>query len=132
MTTRSYYQWFASGLFLGSVLVLGIIMTTPQERADSLTYIGLVAGLLLTISSFAAFLGLELRRLTHKGKLSQPAAIQSLRQGIELAVLVVASAGLAAIDSLGWWEGGLLVASVVFAELALTLRKLPAPGQATS
>lgn len=129
MTTRSYYQWFASGLFLGSVLVLGIVMTTPQPRADSLTYIGLIAGLLLAISSFCAFLGLEIRRLLSKGKLSQPAAIQALRQGIEVAVLLVASAGLAAINSLGWWEGGLLAASIVFAELALSLRRFPFPMQ---
>lgn len=49
---RSIYSWSASGLFLGSILVLGVIMTTPQTNADTLSHIAVVLGLILGIGSF--------------------------------------------------------------------------------
>lgn len=125
MTTRIYYQWLASGLLLGSILVLWVLMGIPQPEADALTYLALGVGLLLSLSSFLTFLGLELRgaRRTSGSVGSQFGS--ALRQAVELSLLVILGAGLWAIGSLGPWEGGLLAAAVVFAELALSSQRSP-------
>lgn len=124
-STSASPQWLASGLFLGSVLSLSVLMFIPQPEADVLTYLGLGAGFVLAIASFLAFLGMQLRKRLHGGTLEHAAVTHSLRQGIEAAVLLVGGAFLWALTGLTWWEAGLLVATVVFAEIALTAKKNP-------
>lgn len=124
-TTQQPSQWLASGLFLGSVLALSVLMFIPQPEADALTYLGLAAGLLLAITSFATFLNLQLRKRLAGGALEQSATTHAVRQGVELGVLVVGGAFLWAFTGMSWWEGGLLVAAVVFAEIALSFKKNP-------
>lgn len=123
MTDRASYPWLASGLLLGSLLTLGILGGVPQQTADTLTYIGLAAGFLLAISSFLSFLGIEFRRLLAKRPLTPIQSQQVMRQAVEFAGLLIAGAALWVTSGLNWWEASLMVAAVVFAELALSSRQ---------
>ena len=124
-TTQTTPQWLASGLFLGSVLTLSVLMFIPEPEADSLTYLGLAAGLVLAIASLLSFFGIQVRKHLAKGTLTHTAVRHSLRQGVEGAVLLVGGAFLWALTGLTWWEAGLLLATVIFAEIALTAKKNP-------
>lgn len=120
---RSIYSWLASGIFLGAVLVLGVVMTTPQHSADKLSYIAVFSGLALIIGSFLAFLGIEFRRLVGRKLPSSDAATQAIRQGMEIALFLVGWSLLRIYTNVNAWEIGLLATALVSAEIALSLRR---------
>lgn len=120
---RSIYSWLASGLFLGAVLVLGVVMTTSQHSADKLSYVAVFSGLTLSIGSFLAFLGIELRRLIGRRLPSSNAATQAIRQGLEIALFVIGWALLRLYTNVNAWEIGLLGTALICAEIAFSLRR---------
>lgn len=120
---RSVYSWLASGLFLGAVLVLGVIMTTPQQSADTLSYIAVLSGLTLSVGSFLAFLGVECRRLLARTLPSKRAAAQAIRQGMELALFLAGWSLLRIYTSVNAWETALLCTALLSAEIALSVRR---------
>lgn len=120
---RSIYSWLASGLFLGAVLVLGVVMTTTQHSADKLSYVAIFSGLTLSIGSFLAFLGIELRRLIGRKLPSSNAATQAIRQGLEIALFVIGWALLRLYTNVNAWEIGLLGTALICAEIAFSLRR---------
>jgi len=125
---RSIYSWLASGLFLGAVLVLGVVMTTTQHSADKLSYVAVFSGLTLSIGSFLAFLGIELRRLIGRRLPSSNAATQAIRQGLEIALFVIGWALLRLYTNVNAWEIGLLGTALICAEIAFSLRRNVAEG----
>lgn len=124
-TISTPQHWLASGLFLGSFVVLYVLMLVPQEQADALTNIGLFAGLVLVFASLATFIGIQIRRLFKKRKLTNPESTNAVRQGLEIALLVTSNIFLLGFNGLSWWELGLLIAAVIFAEVAFSLGKNP-------
>lgn len=125
---RSIYSWLASGLFLGAVLVLGVVMTTTQHSADKLSYVAVFSGLILSIGSFLAFLGIELRRLIGRRLPSSTAATQAIRQGLEIALFLIGWALLRLYTNVNAWEVGLLGTALICAEIAFSLRRNVAEG----
>lgn len=125
MNATTSHSWLASGLLLGSILTLYVLMLIPQTQADSLTYVGLYAGLVLATASLATFAGLQLRRAIKRRPLTAPEVTSATRQGLESALLVTSSLFLLGFTGLGWWEAGLLTAAVIFAEVAISLGKNP-------
>ncbi|MBI4023233.1 hypothetical protein HY375_03665 [Candidatus Berkelbacteria bacterium] len=120
------YSWLTSGFFLGAALVLAILTTTPEPQAELTDYVGVGAGLVLAVTSLGSVLGLEVRqwrdngfRGTHVGP--------AVRQALELASLVVGVLFLAGYSSLTWWSALLLAATLIFAELALSLQRVRTP-----
>jgi len=128
--TRSVYSWLASGVFLGSVLVLGVLMTTPQPSADRMAYLSVLSGLALAAGSFLGFLGVELRRLIGRRFPDRHGVAQAVRQGMEAALLFIAWALLRIYTSLNAWETVLLCTALVSAEIALSVRRQPTEGAA--
>jgi hypothetical protein len=121
--SRSVYSWLASGLFLGAILVLGVIMTTSQQSADTLSYVAVVSGLTLSIGSFLAFIGIELRHLIGRKLPTRRSATQAIRQGIEIALFAIGWALLRIYTNLNTWETILLCTALISAEIAFSLRR---------
>ncbi|MEK7184059.1 MAG: hypothetical protein AAB701_00885 [Patescibacteria group bacterium] len=117
---RLIYSWLASGLLLGIVLVLGVVLTTPQTTADTLSHIALVLGIVLSLSSLFGFLGLEVRRLLFRQTLDNRGATQAIRQGTELALFLVGWVLLRMYTNLHIWETSLLCLAFVSAEIAMS------------
>ncbi|MBI2590138.1 hypothetical protein HYW32_03930 [Candidatus Berkelbacteria bacterium] len=120
--TFSFRYWLASGVFLGALLVLSVLMFIPQAEADSLIYTALGAGFVLFFSSLITFLGIKLRQLGRRGQVNVKSEQNALRQGLESALLIVGGIMLWAFNGLTWWELGFLIATVAFAEIALVYR----------
>lgn len=120
---RSVYSWLASGLFLGAILVLGVIMTTPQRSADTLSYVAVLSGLTLSVGSFLGFLGIESRRLIGRALPSKRAATQAIRQGMEVALFFTGWALLRIYTNVNAWETALLCIALLCAEIALSVRR---------
>lgn len=118
----SPYQMFASGLFFGSLLTLGILMTIPQEDADYMTYLGLAAGVTLMVVSFFSFAGIALRRL-FRIQVSQDTIKTAIRQSIELLLLGAGLFTLHMLEVLSWWGGILLVVAMIFIEFLIMAKK---------
>ncbi len=125
MRSNPSHSWLASGLLLGSTVVLYVLMLIPQSEADRLTYVGLFGGLVLALASLATFGGLQIRRAAARRSLTTTEVGSAHRQGIEVAVLATSCLFLLGFTGLSWWEAGLLVAGVIFAEVAFSLRKNP-------
>lgn len=125
MTTHSTQPWLASGLLLGSIIVLYVLMLIPQSQADALTYSGLFAGLVLALGSLATFAGIQVRKAVKRRALTNPESTNATRQGLEIALLATSSLFLLGFNGLSWWEAGLLTAAMIFAEVALSLGKNP-------
>lgn len=125
MKSHASQSWLASGLLLGSIMVLYVLMLIPQSQADTLTYIGLFAGLLLTLASLASFVGLQARQIVKRRALTNQESTNATRQGLEIAILATSCLFLLGFNGLSWWEVGLLTAGIIFAEVALSLRKNP-------
>lgn len=117
------YQMFASGLFFGSLLTLGILMTIPQEDADFMTYLGLAAGFSLMIVSFFSFLGIVIRRMIFKKTPPQNFVKPSIRQSIELMLVLGGLLALQLLEVLNLWGAILIIAAVVFAEITISAKK---------
>ena len=116
-------QWLASGLLLGSMLSLAVLMAIPQPQADAVTYLGLGAGLLLAIASLVTFFSLQVQQALTRGALDGTQVEAAVRQGVEIAGLIVGGLFLRAFNGLTWLEVGYLAAALLFAEIALSLRK---------
>ena len=123
MNLRAIYTWLASGIFFGLILTIGVLAFIPVSEADLMCYLGLVSGILLIIASIFSFLGIEIRKLILKDNFNDQALNQSLRQGLEIAVLIIASGILWKLTGLNWWELSLMIAAVIFAELAFAFSK---------
>ncbi len=117
------YQMFASGLFFGSLLTLGILMTIPQEDADLMTYLGLIAGFSLMIISFFSFLGIAIRRIIFRKTPPQNFVKASIRQSVELMLVAGGLLTLQLLGVLNLWGAILLIASIVFAEITISAKK---------
>ncbi len=127
---RSVYAWLASGLLLGSILVLWVLMTTPQSAADTIAYASVGSGFVLAAGSFFAFLGIELRRAAARRFPDSRGVSQAVRQGIELAVFLLVWALLRIYTNLNGWETALLCVAAVSAEVAVSLRRQPVGAEA--
>lgn len=116
------YQMFASGLFFGSLLTLGILMTIPQEDADYMTYLGLASGITLIIVSFFSFMGIAIRRL-FRAKISQDTIKTAIRQSIELLIVGGIIFSLHMLEVLSWWGAILLIIATISIEFTLVAKK---------
>lgn len=129
MTANSpTHSWLATGFLLGAAMTLGILMFVPKNEADNLAYSALVLGLILAISSLAAFLIIEIRKLIAKGPATEQVINSSLRQGIELSLLIIGFMWLYRYDLLTWWDGVLLFITVALSDAALGFKKSPKVG----
>lgn len=117
------YSWTASGLFLGSFLAIWVLASTPQPIADAMSYFALALGLVLALTSFTTFLGLEIRRARSRTEHLNDITHASLRQGIEFACLATGSLALWALGSASLWEIAFLAGAIIFAELAFSFKR---------
>ncbi|MCA9388362.1 hypothetical protein KC644_01205 [Candidatus Berkelbacteria bacterium] len=123
MRLGSVYTGLASGFLIGSSLLIGIITSTPQAQADNLIYIGLIAGFVLATASLLSFFGLAIRKSITGANLTSYQLANAIRQGLEVAVLLVVLASLWFLTGLSWWEVILLVLAMLFAELAIMFKR---------
>lgn len=75
------------------------------------------------------FIGIALRRLIGRKNPSQHAAATAMRQGLELALLIVGWSILRIYTTMNAWETGLLVTAFLSAEIALSMRRTTVTNQ---
>lgn len=102
-------------IFLIVFLVI-LFRTDPYEGGRS-SLIWFFASLFISIAGVLTTTAYYFRNALGKGRTPSVYFVTSLRQGILVSLVVVGLLLLKAMDSLAWWDGLLLIASVVLLEL---------------
>jgi hypothetical protein len=99
-----------------AVFILMLFRVDPFMGGKS-ALIYFLASLFLALSGILTFVGYYLRSMFNKDKIHFNNFIVSLRQGVLISTVIVGLLILKSMESLAWWDGLLLVASMVFLEL---------------
>lgn len=103
-------------------LILIVLFVFMLFRVDPFTagksaLVVFLAILFLSLSGLLVFPGYYLRRVINKDKIPLNNFNVSLRQSLLISIAIVGLLILKSMDSLAWWDGSLLIISLILLEM---------------
>ncbi len=132
MNLRSRLFYIFSGTLIAFGIWISLLFHTDPTYADILTWLAFMASLLLTITGFLGLIIFYIKVSFFNNELVYVLLPSSLRQSLEIGLMVIGILSMQALKVLGWWEAGLYILVLVLLEFFFQTKPQDAVSQSNN